>query len=174
MRDHDKTVPHDWHAAFRDAIRLTFFPYLHVLSFEFEHPLNTEPLRIDAVIIKKEPGIIIDNPLGSMFRRINIVEYKSPNDYLSVYDYHKVCAYARLYFAVHHLAEGIEEMTVTLVGRRRPRKLLGHLRETCGYEVNERGSGIYEVKGEPYRVQVVVTEELEGEVEWLRELRGGL
>ncbi|MDR0669598.1 MAG: hypothetical protein LBF95_05910, partial [Treponema sp.] len=39
---------------------------------------------------------------------------------------------------------------------------------------NERGSGIYEVKGEPYRVQVVVTEELEGEVEWLRELRGGL
>ncbi|MDR1637737.1 MAG: hypothetical protein LBR93_10435, partial [Treponema sp.] len=63
--DKSRQSPIDWHAAFRDGIRLTFYPYRDVLSFEFEHPLNTEPLRIDAVIIKKEPGVVIDNPIGA-------------------------------------------------------------------------------------------------------------
>lgn len=45
--------PVTWHTAFRDGIRLTLYPYRDVLSFEFEYPLNREPLRIDAVIIKK-------------------------------------------------------------------------------------------------------------------------
>jgi hypothetical protein len=36
-----------WHTAFYDAIRLELYRYRDVLSFEFEHPLNAEPLRID-------------------------------------------------------------------------------------------------------------------------------
>ncbi|MDR2746641.1 MAG: hypothetical protein LBB77_04260, partial [Treponema sp.] len=62
--------PITWHTAFRDGIRLTFLPYRDVLSFEFEYPLNTEPLRIDAVIIKKQPDAVIDNPLGAIFRGV--------------------------------------------------------------------------------------------------------
>jgi hypothetical protein len=68
--------PVDWHAAFRDGIQLAFLPYRRSLSFEFEYPLNTEPLRIDAVIIKKQPGAVIDMPLGALFRQVNILEYK--------------------------------------------------------------------------------------------------
>jgi predicted transposase/invertase (TIGR01784 family) len=43
----DKKRPITWHTAFYDAIRLEFYQYWKVLNFEFEYPLNTEPLRID-------------------------------------------------------------------------------------------------------------------------------
>jgi hypothetical protein len=72
-------------------------PYRKVLSFEFEYSLNTEPLRIDAVIIKKRPQAVINNPLGAIFRKVNIVEYKSPGKSLSLKDFHKTEAYGRLY-----------------------------------------------------------------------------
>jgi hypothetical protein len=46
------------------------YPYRDRLSFEFERPLNSEPLRIDAVIIIKEPDTVIDDPMGRLFRRV--------------------------------------------------------------------------------------------------------
>jgi hypothetical protein len=105
--------PITWHTAFRDGIQLTFLPFRHSLSFEFEYPLNTEPLRIDAVIIKKNPDVHIDIPLGAIFRGVNIVEYKSPAACLSIEDFHKAGAYARLYSA----REGTPttDMTITFV-----------------------------------------------------------
>jgi hypothetical protein len=105
--------PINWHSAFRDGLQLAFLPYRRVLGFEFEYPLNTEPLRIDAVIIKKEPGAVIDIPLGAMFRRVNVVEYKSPGDYISIADYHKAGAYVRLYGVLNDVE--ITDMTLSFV-----------------------------------------------------------
>ncbi|MDR3146905.1 MAG: hypothetical protein LBU00_00845, partial [Treponema sp.] len=167
--------PITWHTAFRDGIQLTFLPYRDVLSFEFEYPLNTEPLRIDAVIIKKRPKAVIDSPLGAIFRKVNIVEYKSPGDYLAIADYHKVGAYARLYSVLKRV--DLRDITVTFVVEAYPRKLLAYLTETCGYEVREQRPGIYHlVGGELGGVQIVETKKLreeDGGV-WLRDLRGGL
>jgi hypothetical protein len=167
--------PITWHTAFRDGIQLTFLPYRDVLSFEFEYPLNTEPLRIDAVIIKKEPEAVIDNPLGAIFRRVNIVEYKSPGDYLAVADYHKAWAYARLYSVLKNVA--LRDMTITFVVEACPRKLLAYLTETCGYEVMEKWPGIYQFTDrELGGMQIVETKKLreeDGGV-WLRDLRGDL
>jgi hypothetical protein len=164
----------DWHAAFRDGIQLTFYPYRHVLSFEFEHPLNTEPLRIDAVIIKKEQDVVIDNPIGAIFKAVNIVEYKSPGDYLSTGDYHKVGAYARLYSVLN----GVEttDMTVTFVGEAYPRKLVKYLEEKYGYEVKEVKAGIHYVEGDIFGVQIIESKRLKEEDGgvWLKNLRGGL
>ncbi|MDR3146779.1 MAG: hypothetical protein LBU00_00200 [Treponema sp.] len=169
------TDPITWHTAFRDGIQLTFLPYRDVLSFEFECPLNTEPLRIDAVIIKKRPKAVIDRPLGAIFRRVNIVEYKSPGDYLAVADYHKAWAYARLYSVLKNIA--LRDMTVTFVVESFPRKLLVYLTETCGYEVTKKWPGIYQLKDrELGGMQIVETKKLreeDGGV-WLRDLRGGL
>ncbi|MDR2376498.1 MAG: hypothetical protein LBD96_08685 [Treponema sp.] len=163
---------YDWHAAFRDGIQLTFFRSRHFLSYDFELPLNSQPLRIDALIIKKPPHVLIDNPLGAMFRTYNIIEYKSPGDYLSIADYHKAGAYTRLYSVVYHLE--ITDMTITLIGKRHPRKLLKYLEEVCGYKVYEKEPGIYEVVGDIVGIQVVETGRLgEGGV-WLKDLRRGL
>jgi hypothetical protein len=167
--------PITWHTAFRDGIQLTFLPYRDVLSFEFEYPLNTEPLRIDAVIIKKRPKAVIDSPLGAIFRKVNIVEYKSPGHSLSLADYDKVGAYARLYNVLKNV--GLKNMTITFVAEAYPRKLIVSLKETFGYEVTEKWPGIYYLAGgELGGVQIVETKKLreeDGGV-WLRDLRGDL
>jgi hypothetical protein len=144
-----------------------------VLSFEFEHPLNTEPLRIDVVIIKKEKGVVIEKPLGALFRGVNLVEYKSPQDYLATDDFHKVGAYARLYSVLNQVE--ITDITLSFVEESHPRKLLEYLRKVYGYEVTETWRGIYHVSGDILPVQIIESKRLtEDDNLWLRDLRGGL
>jgi hypothetical protein len=106
---------------------------------------------------------------------VNIIEYKSPGDYLSVEDYHKAGAYVRLY-GVLNRAE-IADMTLTFVSESYPRKLLAYLGGTHGYQVEERWPGIYYVAGsEVGGTQIVETKRLREEDGglWLRGLRRGL
>jgi hypothetical protein len=86
MTDKKKRVT--WHTAFFDAIRLELEAYIQRLTFMFELPLIAEPLRIDTIIIK-EPDVQIDKPIGRIFRQCNIIEYKSPEDILSLWHFHK-------------------------------------------------------------------------------------
>jgi hypothetical protein len=46
------------------------------------------------------PPLVIDKNRARIFKRINICEYKSPEDRLSVKDFYKVYAYACLYAAI--------------------------------------------------------------------------
>ncbi|MDR2793876.1 MAG: hypothetical protein LBB61_09475, partial [Treponema sp.] len=82
-----------WHPAFYGALRLELEDYLDVLSFEAEHQLTTEPLIIDVIIVKKPAGVKIEKNIGRIFRERNIIEYKSPQDYLTEGDFHKGLAY---------------------------------------------------------------------------------
>ncbi|MDR2356562.1 MAG: hypothetical protein LBD92_00540, partial [Oscillospiraceae bacterium] len=75
-----------WHPAFNEAAKAELVDYLDMLTFEFERQLNSDPLRIDVLIIKKAPDVVIEKNIGAIFRRSNIVEYKSPSDTLSVDD----------------------------------------------------------------------------------------
>jgi hypothetical protein len=162
-----------WHTAFYDAIRLVLYRYRDVLEFEFEHPLNSEPLRIDVVIIRKRGAAVIEKPVGAIFRGVNLIEYKSPRDYLAVEDFHKVGAYARLYSALNHVE--ITDMTVSFVEEAHPRKLLEYLRGVYGYEIRESWPGIYHVAGDIMPVQIIESKRLAGEDDiWLRDLTGGL
>jgi len=67
-----------WHPAFGQAIRRELEGYLDVLTFESEHQLATEPLKIDVLIIKKEKNVVIEKNIARIFRAFNVVEYKSP------------------------------------------------------------------------------------------------
>jgi hypothetical protein len=162
-----------WHTAFFDAIRLELYPYRDVLSFEFEHSLTSEPLRIDVIIVKKEPGAVIEKPIGAIFKTVNVVEYKSPHDYLSIEDFHKVGAYARLYSALNGTA--ITDMTVTYVVEAHPYKVLDYVRKVYGYTVSEKWPGIYHVKGDILGIQIIESKRLgEEDAIWLKNLTGGL
>jgi hypothetical protein len=169
-----RSSPIDWHAGFREGIQLALYPYRDSLSFEFEHPLNSQPLRIDAVIIKKAPEAIIDNPIGAIFRGTNIVEYKSPGAYLSISDFHKVGAYARLYSAQN----GVEtaDMSISFVVEAYPRKLLRYLRKEYGFEAQKPWPGIYYIKEDIFATQIIESRRLEktGGGIWLKDLRRGL
>jgi hypothetical protein len=108
-----------------------------------------------------------------MFRRVNIIEYKSPGDHISIADYHKAGAYVRLYSVLNNVE--ITDMTQSFVAESYPRKLVDYLREVHGVE--EQWPGIYRVGGgETGGVQIVETKRL-GEGDggiWLRDLRTGL
>ena len=83
-----------WHPAFVDAIKMELDAYNNDLQFTAEYQLTTEPLKIGVVIIKKSQDIPIEKNIAAIFRKENIVEYKSPDDYISVDDFYKVYSYA--------------------------------------------------------------------------------
>ena len=72
-----------WHPAFLEAIQQELFDYRDSLVFKYEYQLVSEPLRIDLLIIKKPKEIYIDKNIARIFRTDNLLEYKSPDDYLS-------------------------------------------------------------------------------------------
>jgi len=148
-----------WHPAFLQAIQVELIDYKDVLEFKEEYSLTTEPLRIDLLIIKKPKELTIDKNFARIFRSDNILEYKSPEDYLSVKDFWKVYAYSNLYASI---TQGVElsDITLTLVDSRHPRKLLRYLTEARGYTVEETSPGIYEVKGDYLPIQIIEAKKL--------------
>jgi len=159
-----------WHPAFCNALRLEFKGYENELDFVFEHPLTTGPLKIDVMIIKKAEGVRIDKNIAGIFRGVNIVEYKSPSDYMSVQDFLKVYAYACLYASLEEDAD-ITDMTLTVVASRHPRSVLEHLRDARGCAVEKKWPGVYIVSGDPLPIQIIDSSELSAEENlWLKGL----
>ena len=65
----------------------------------------------------------------------------------------------------------IEELTITLVTGKYPRKLIHHLKTKLRYQVKKAESGIYYVTGDKIPIQIIVTKELtEAENLWLKSL----
>ena len=81
-----------WHPAFFAGLQIELEEEKDNLIFENEHQLGTKPKEIDVLIIKKEKDIPVRKNIGRIFRKHNIVEYKSPVDYLSIDDFYKVYA----------------------------------------------------------------------------------
>jgi hypothetical protein len=148
--------------------------YADVLDFDIEHPLTREPLRIDLVIIKKKKNVVIEKNIAAIFRGWNIVEYKSPEDSLTIADFHQVMAYAHLYCTAPEKGD-MGDLTITFVTSREPRDLKGYLREVYGYSLTERWPGITVVTGDVPGIQILERKKLAvGEAFWLASLGGDL
>ncbi len=150
-----------WHPAFCSAVELEFREYKKYLTYEREHNLSKMPLKIDFLVIKKDPGITIENDIGDFFLGNNIFEYKSPGDKVNAGTFYKALSYACLYKAE---AENVEEVfktdiTVSLVREQKPVKLIEQLKEK--YEVTEKAKGIYRISGMLFPVQILVTGEVD-------------
>ena len=61
-----------WHPGFASAVRLEFDCYKNILVFDTEHELNKQPLRIDVLVIKKDPDAHLESDIGALFRGHNI------------------------------------------------------------------------------------------------------
>lgn len=77
-----------WHPAFFAGLQIELEEDADCLEFIQEYSLGTKPMEID-VLIKKEEKRVLKKSIGKIFRKHNIIEYKSPMDYLSVDDYYK-------------------------------------------------------------------------------------
>lgn len=162
-----------WHPGFVAAMNLELCQNRDDLIFEKEHNLNTKPLVIDLLIIRKDSSVHIANEIGSFFRGHNIIEYKSPEDHLDIDVFYKVGAYASLYKSYGKTLDErkADDITVSIVRETKPEGLFRYFKEH-GYRVLNPEGGIYYVEGEVlFPTQIIVTKELDIEKHtWLRVL----
>ena len=162
-----------WHSGFCAAMELEFCGNSGDLEFVREYNLGRKPLQLDLLIIKKKQDIFLHNEIGAPFRKWNIVEYKSPEDAMSVDDFYKVNAYACLFKAqANHTDEyPASEITITMVRQRYPKSLMKSLIQN-GFSVSNPDPGIYVVGGKLlFSTQIIVGCQLrEQQHIWLRSL----
>jgi hypothetical protein len=162
-----------WHPAFYEAIQAELEDYRDVLEFHSEYQLTSEPLKVDVLVVKKAPGAVIKKNIAEIFRSDNLIEYKSPEDYVSVDDFYKVYGYACLYASFKRLQ--IQDVTISFVETRHPRELLEHLQNERRYEVEEKSPGIYRVYGDVMPIQVIESKRLSPDENlWLKSLNQDL
>lgn len=147
-----------WHPAFFAGIQIELEEEADQLVFEQEHQLGTKPMGID-VLIKKENGKAIKKNIGRIFRKHNIIEYKSPGDYLSVDDFYKVYGYACFYKTDVTCVDEIKakELTISFISESYPKKLIRHLEQERKLELEKIDDGIYYMTGDQIPIQFIVT-----------------
>ena len=163
MPENFEAVSIQWHPAFYGAAELEFLSNKGDLEFQREFKLGKEPIRMDLLIIKKLTDIRIENELGHIFKKYNVVEYKSPDDALSIDDYYKTVGYACLYKGLGETVDQIpaHELTVSIFRESYPRQMFRAMKN-LGMEIKERYPGIYYISGGQFLfdTQVVVTRQL--------------
>ena len=153
-----------WHPAFCAAAELELRLNKADLEFKREYNLSKKPLQMDLLIIEKRKNVQIQNEIGRIFRRHNVIEYKSPDDGMTIDDFFKTLGYAYLYKGLGEKVEQIplEELTISLFRATVPKQLFNKL-AGYGYLIEKHVSGIYYVQGLAIPAQIIVTSELESQ-----------
>ena len=166
-----------WHPAFGAALRITLQDEMKYLEMHEEYLLSKKPLKMDVLIIKKLKDIPIRKAIGQIFRKHNIIEYKSPGDGLSINDFYKVYGYACIYQSDTNKVKEIdpEDLTLTFVCSHYPRDMIQHLERIRGIRTEFQGAGIYYLKGDPIPMQILIAPKLsDKENYWLQSMRTDL
>ena len=166
-----------WHPAFGAALRITLQDEMKYLEMHEEYLLSKKPLQMDVLIIKKLKDIPIRKAIGQIFRKHNIIEYKSPGDGLSINDFYKVYGYACIYQSDTNKVKEIdpETLTITFVCSHYPRDMIQHLERIRGIRTEFQGAGIYYLKGDPIPMQILIAPKLsDKENYWLQSMRTDL
>ena len=162
-----------WHPGFVAAMNLELAKNRDDLIFVKEYNLNTKPLEIDLLVIKKDAGASIENEIGEIFKGHNILEYKSPQDHLDIDTFYKVGAYASLYKSYGETVDSIkaDDITVSLVRDAKPVELFRYF-EKHEYTITTPYRGVYYIEGMVlFPTQIIVTKELERDAHiWLKVL----
>jgi len=161
-----------WHPAFFANLKSVFYDERGRVELESEHNISSKPMQID-VLLKKKENVILPQNIGRLFKKHNIIEYKGPEDYLSIDDYFKVYGYACFYKAETRLENEIsaKDITLTFVCRRYPQKLIRYLQREEHLTVERQEEGIYYIGGGMFSIQLVVTSKLsEKKNFWLKYL----
>ena len=151
-----------WHQGFFGGIEWELREYRADLTFDKEHELSKKALKIDLLIIRKDSDVEIKVPIGRIFRKYNIIEYKSPDDGLTIDDFFKAIGYLGLYKGLGEIVNEIpaQELTLSFFRYRSPRELFRQL-QAMGAELEDQGGGVYAVHGFFHiPVQIVVMREL--------------
>ena len=139
-----------WHPAFQASIQIEFEAEAEKLTFEPEHLLSKKPMQMDELIIKVAENEVIHKNIGRIFKRYNIIEYKSPDDNLTINDFYKVYGYCCFYQSDTDKVCEIppQELTITFICNHFPQKddsaskglsRIGHCSYRCRNLLYNRG-----------------------------------
>lgn len=137
-----------WHPAFYSAIQLELIDDRDGLEFDSEYGINTKPIQIDVLIIRKSSSTPISNEIGRIFKGHNIIEYKSPDDTLNIDTFYKTIGYACLYKSTNVAyvnAIKADDITISIIRESKPRKLFSQL-ISLGFNVVSTSPGIYHIE----------------------------
>ena len=162
----------EYHYGFYGAIRAEYESSGVEMEYLQEHELGDKPIRLDMLVIRQNVTPLAD-PIGSFFRIHNVLEYKSPEDGLTIDDFYKAQGYALIYKSLGKTVNAIplEQMTVSIFRHAYPREMMNALKDS-GMEIEERHPGVYTVTGSiSVPTQVIVMSRLQkGEYEALKAL----
>lgn len=165
-----------YHAGFVSGLELLFWQYREEIKIESEKWLSTEGIRMDVLILKKDPEVHLDFDISRIFRGHNILEYKRPDDALNIDVFSKVMAYVYLYksqgIPVNEIS--YNNISATIYRHTYPREAFKQLRQ-YGAEIEQKFPGVYYVhRMSPFPVQIIVGKQLDPkEYAMFRVLRSG-
>lgn len=158
-----------WHPGFVAAVNLELAAN--------RNDLNTKPLEIDLLVIKKDSHVQITNEIGRLFKGHNILEYQSPEDHLDIDSFYKAGAYASLYKAYGETVDErkADDITVSMVRETKPDGLFQYFSDHQTLLSNPYAGIYYVQSGVLFPTQIIVTKELDEESHrWLKSLSGKL
>lgn len=164
-----------WHPGFVAAMDLELAANRADLVYEKEYNLNTKPLEIDLLVIKKDKDIRTANEIGWIFRGYNILEYKSPDDSLDIDAFYKAGAYAGLYKAYGGVSDErkADDITVSLIRESRPDGLFEYFQRHNIRTTNPYRGIYYVLDAVLFPTQIIVSREMDRKSHtWLKALSG--
>ena len=157
----DNPPPNDWHSMAYAMFHIILYRF-KLVNIKHEFPLGAQPPRADFIVVDDNETIDLDSAVFKIFRKTNIIEFKSPDDELSEQVLWKVVGYAGLYIAKYGADD--RDITITLLRDTKPVKLLKELEDFVEAEDADDENGIYYIKGwkVDFPIQIVVTSSLKG------------
>ena len=161
-----------WHDGFHASLQIELQGEAAHLEFYPEHELYKKALRVDTLVIKNSDSPV-QKKIGKIFRKHNLIEYKSPDDTLNINDFYKVYGYACLYQSktkkIHEIS--MTDVSITFVCSHYPRKMLKILQKERGIEVEHTDKGICKLKNDSIAMQIIIINRLPPEENrWLSSL----
>ena len=148
----------NYHSGFVSGLEVLLWPYRGKIDIESERWLSTGGLRMDVLLQKKDPALKINSDICRIFRTHNIIEYKSPDDSLSIDIFAKVMSYAHLYKSQGASVDAIsyDDISATIYRHAFPREAFRKL-EDYGAFITQGYPGVFYVHGmAPFPTQVLV------------------
>ena len=152
----------NWHVAATSAMKIDLRDYADILTFETEVPIWNDRFRLDMIVIQKTSEKAVENPLVQQLCPVNLFEIKGIGSSVTIPVFYKSIAYAGLYASERSASSPLlaPDLSVNLLSRNRPKKLIRFLQDKCKFEVETSSPGMYHVKGVGFPVFIIVTKEL--------------
>ena len=159
-----EAVPrNDWHKAFEAFLNIRISRYEGV-ELDKEVEVGVDPPRIDFIILVNDGTAVFEESIFKLFRKVNIIEYKSQDDSLNEDVLYKACGYAGMYISTtaHKTGVSRDDVTISVFRTVKNKRLFSDL-EKAGRLTKTDTPGIYHVSvfwDIPF--QIIITSELEG------------